>query len=866
LRADDRALADLAASVADGSPVDWQAVEASVAVRDRRIVRHLRLVDSIAALHRSIPPTDVETPAGTPAAPDGRRWGRLVLLELIGKGTSCDVFRAWDSELHRDVALKLLHQEAVGDPLQGPGADPGRDARTRVLDEARRLARLRHEHVVQVYGAEEHDGRVGLWTELVRGESLEELVQERGPLGAREAALFGLDVCAALAAVHGAGLLHRDVKPQNVMREAGGRVVLMDFGTGEDLAGSNRLVGTPLYLAPEIFRGQNASVQSDVYSAGVMLFYLVTGTFPVVAATMEQLLLAHGSRVRQPLRDLRPDVPEGFVRVVERALDADPVRRYRSVGELEQGLRESLDRPPSVADQVPPPAAAPKAPRRFGVPFLTAATALVLLVAALIVWTRSSTFVVAPASVTRVAVLPFRDISSEPAPPYLADELTDQLISTLGQIGSLQVASLTSVMQFRDRSASIVEIGKQLHVDDIVEATLVVVRGRDGNPDRVRINVRLIAAGSDSQIWAQAFERSMGDTLALQSEVARAIAEGISAVLTPAERRRLNQVRPTTPAANEAYYQGLHHLSQSSADGQRAVDAFRRATTLDPDHAGARAGLARGLLTLGFLGAISHQEARAVALSEGNRALALDPDSAEVHAVLADLRFYYDWDWRGADESYRRAIALNTSFARARSQYARYLAAARRGDESIAESVRAAELDPMSASAASTRALMLYYARDYQGALGAIGHALQLEPGSASAYLVLSRIDAARGAIDEAIVANERALAIAGDGSSNGWRVHLIRLQALSGSVDQARAALTRFPAELASRHQRVGSAQLAFVHEALGDRVRALELLEQALSEREPDLLWLAVDPRADALRSEPRFEQVLTRLAIPR
>jgi TolB-like protein/tetratricopeptide (TPR) repeat protein len=640
----------------------------------------------------------------------------------------------------------------------------------------------------------------------------------------------------------------------------------MDFGTGEDLAGTSRLVGTPLYLAPEIFRGQKASVQSDLYGVGVLLFYLVTGKFPVVAATMEQLLGAHANRLRQPLRDVRPDVPEGFVRVVERALDTDPARRYRSVGELEQGLRESLDLPAAVPVQATAPAATPKPRRRRGVAFLAAATALVLLVAALIVWSRSSTTGVVPPSVTRVAVLPFRNISSEPSAPYLADELTDQLISTLGQISSLQVRSLTSVLPFRDRPASMIAIGKQLAVDDIVEATLLVVRGKDGGPDRVRINARLIAAGSDSQIWAQEFERSMGDTLALQAEVARAIAEGIRTVLTPSERRRLNQLRPTTAAANEAYYQGLHYLSQSSADGQPAVDAFRRAITLDPDHAGAHAGLARGLLALGFNGSISHQEARALALWEANQALALDTDSSEAAAALADLRFYYDWDWGGADRWYRRAIALNTSFARARSQYARYLAAAGRGAESIAESVRAAELDPMSASAVSTRAMMLYYSRDYRGALGAIGHALQLEPASASSYFVLSRIDAGLGALDEAVVANERALAIAGDGSSIAWRAHLIRLQALSGSVDGARAALARLPAEVASRKQRLRFTQLAFVHEALGDRARAIELLEQALGEREPDLLWLTVDPRADSLRADPRFEQVVSKLGIPR
>ena len=249
-----------------------------------------------------------------------------------------------------------------------------------------------------------------------------------------------------------------------------------------------------------------------------------------------------------------------------------------------------------------------------------------------------------------MAVLPFRNISSEPAAPYLADELTDQLISTLGQIGSLQVPSLTSVLQFRDRPASMVEIGKQLRVDDIVEATLLVVRGKDGGPDRVRINARLIAAGSDSQIWAQEFERSMGDTLALQAEVARAIAEGIRAVLTPSERRRLNQVRPTTPAANEAYYQGLHYLSQSSADGQRAVDAFRRAIDARPGSRRRPCGSRPRTSGTSDSWIASRTRKRARWRSrKPTRRWRSTRIRAEAAAALADLRFYYDWDWSGAD-------------------------------------------------------------------------------------------------------------------------------------------------------------------------------------------------------------------------
>ncbi len=451
-------LGRLAASVADGTPVDWNHVEPDIAPGERRLVRHLRLVESIASLYRSIPELDETAPDDVPSGP---RWGRLVMLERIGEGMSCEVHRAFDTDLYRPVALKLLHQEGQA----------ARTAHERILQEARRLARVRHPHVVQVLGAEQHDDRVGLWMELVEGESLDRIVKTRGTFGAREASGIGQDICSALAAVHGAGLLHRDVKAQNVLREEGGRIVLMDFGTGEELhrgGGTARIVGTPLYLAPEIFQGKAASIRSDLYSVGVLLFYLVTGDFPVAASSMQQLASAQGQRQVRRLRDVRPDLPSGFVKVVDRALEHEPAARFQSAGEMEAALR---DLPGAFQPQKLVDTATPAAYSRRAI-VAGSLAAMLLLVVGLIAWQRVATRpAVTTPGLTRIAVLPMKDLSPS-ATPYLADALTDQLIATLGQIQSLRVTASGSAARFKGSSAAADEIAKQLGVDALVETSM----------------------------------------------------------------------------------------------------------------------------------------------------------------------------------------------------------------------------------------------------------------------------------------------------------------------------------------------------------------------------------------------------------
>jgi serine/threonine-protein kinase len=326
---DDSVLA-LAAAVLDGTPVDWDAALRSASEATRPVIERLRLV-------AAINPSPHDGAATTPLPPlrVDAYWGPLRLVARIGAGSSGEVWRAWDSRLEREVALKLL-PASVGDP-----ADGGRT----VIDEGRLLARVRHPHVVTIHGAERLDGRIGLWMELVEGDDLESLVRTNGPFAPADVVRIGLDVCHALHAIHEAGVLHRDVKAQNVRRTPDGRIVVMDFGSGRELRTPaepvSDLSGTPLYLAPEIFAGAPATRQSDLYSVGVLLFHLLTGRFPVTGGSVREIAEAHRERRRVFVRDVRPRVPRAVARVVDRSLSGDPTARFASADAFARALRRA---------------------------------------------------------------------------------------------------------------------------------------------------------------------------------------------------------------------------------------------------------------------------------------------------------------------------------------------------------------------------------------------------------------------------------------------------------------------------------------------------------------------------------------------
>jgi len=318
--------------IADGLSVDWSALDAPAPGRAREWAKSLRVLSDIVKLHRDAAADyDQTTLATMPATetaavaePD--TWGKYRLANKVGEGSYGSVYRAWDSELERDVAIKILHRR-VGDTR----------LRERLLQEGRALAKVQHNNVVRVLGIEAHGDRVGLCMEFVRGKTLADIVRDQGRLSAAEAVLIGQDLCRALSAVHRAGFIHRDVKAKNVMRDDAGRIVLMDFGTGraaEAQAAKSDRAGTPLYMAPEALEEGQASPRSDVYSLGVLLYYLVSGDYPVNARTIDELRAAHANREHRWLSELRPDLPVAFMQVVERAIALDPDERYETAGDL----------------------------------------------------------------------------------------------------------------------------------------------------------------------------------------------------------------------------------------------------------------------------------------------------------------------------------------------------------------------------------------------------------------------------------------------------------------------------------------------------------------------------------------------------
>jgi len=871
-RPDAAALLPLAESIADGGVVDWEAAEAIATAEQRAVIRELRVLSNLVGLHRSLP---VDDPGHRPgarstASPAIGSWAHLTLLERLGGGTSGDVYRAWDRHLEREVALKLLKADESVQDLHG----------SRIAAEGRLLARVRHPNVVAVHGVDTHGQRVGLWMELVRGATLEQMLQEHGPLSAREAALAGIDLCRALAAIHAAGLIHRDVKAQNVMREDGGRIVLMDLGTGREADHGGRralhdLAGTPLYLAPDIFDGAPASERTDLYSLGVLLYHLVTGSFPVRATTLDVLKRGHrdGSGVR--LRDARADLPTAFVQVVDKAIAADPSDRYGTAGALEAALVDALS--DTTAERAAAEAAV-KGRSHFrrwalwGLVGLSIAGAAV----AYAVWPTAhdaKVARVAPGAITSIAVLPLENLSGDPSQEYFADGMTDEIIGTLSRLSGINVISRTSAMQFRGSKKPISEIARTLHVDAVLEGSVLLVPTRR-KPDassiqQIRINARLVRASTDSQLWYKTFETVVDDVLVLQRNVANAIADGINSRLTASEQRLVSKASAPILASGQEfatfdlYLKGRYFWNlRTEAGFRQSIQQFQQAIARDPAYAPAYAGLADAYVLLGEYGYVPRDDAQSRAEAAASKALALDDTLAEAYATKAliqESRF----DWRSAEASYQRAIELKPGNASARHWFAAFLASSGRFSEALNQIERALVLDPLSAGINAEYGVILNLAHRYDDAIAQLQRSIDMNPAIGRTHVMLANAYIQTHAFENALAEARKAESLTGAAAED--RAVIGYIDALSGRRSSALA----IAAELARRSERGDvetAGAIAAIHAALGDKDNAFRWLNRSLQRRESWVEYLKVEPKFESLHADPRFANLLARAGLAR
>jgi serine/threonine-protein kinase len=870
----------IAGEIADRTPVDWGQHTTKDAAEAARL-EGLKLVESVALAYGSVmettaddrEPSTLDVVQGVPE--DALfQWGHLRVLEKLGEGSFGEVFRAYDPLLDREVALKLRHAQDLAPPASA----------REFIREARLLARVRHPNVVVVHGADTHDGRIGMWTDLVTGRTLEQFLTDEGPMSAQSVALIGLDLCRALAAVHGAGLVHGDVKAANVMRERGGRIVLMDFGAGLEFArgSADRAAagprGTPLAMAPEVLHGGALTPASDLYSLGALLYRLASGCHPIEAETLGELIERSRSTHITPLRDARADLPAQFVAVIERALARDPADRYQTAGAMEHALLSWIapvgaqgvgDGPSRMTnrpgdDRVGDERAArgivrsrPLRPRRIGAALaLVAAAAVGIFFAANALRTRRP----APSRQVRsIAVLPFQTLDPDVDADVLGVGIADALINRLSRLPEITVSPTSAVLRFANAHPDPQVVGNALGVETVLEGRVQ----RSGG--RTRVTAQLVRASGGKPMWAGTFDQPSTNIFELEDSLSEQLVRALRLHLSDLERADLAW-RPTTSAeAYQDFLMGGHFASKCTAASLRkGADYFEQATRHDPGFSRAYAGLAEALCALPGIEAAPADpgEVYPRAIEAARTALSLDPELAEGHVVLALVAMRHDWDWTKAQAELLGALDLDPSCARAHQALAEFHSVRGEHEQAISEIRVALESDPLSLPANALAGRIYERAGLWVEAAEQLKRALEIEPSFHLVYTYLADADVAHGRLDEAVSNWQNAMALSGrppdevtalgrayasGGMTGAWRWRLERLQ------------------QSAAGGEYVPPALLARAHAAVGEREAAFRWLSGAVETHDEFLLGTIDEPAFDGIRSDARFAALLRRLPWP-
>jgi serine/threonine-protein kinase len=783
----------------------------------------------------------------------GQTISHYKILEKLGEGGMGVVYKAQDTKLDRMVALKFLPANA----------SVNAETKARFLQEAKAAAALNHNNICTIHGVDEVDGKMFIVMEYIEGGTL----REKLPYAKiDDAVTVAIQIGEALQDAHSKGIVHRDIKADNIMLTSKGQAKVMDFGLAK-LKGSLKLtktsstVGTLGYMAPEQIQGGAVDSRSDIFSFGVLLFEMLTGKLPFRGEHEAAMVYSIVHEQPESLTKYIPDAPSGLVHVLGRALEKDPEDRYQSVADMVSELRRGQKKTTrvlrsSAADQAPQrSSAAREESTQAAVPATRKKTIIIAAISVIAVLAvLYNMFIGRQQAIASLAVLPFENIGASPDQEYLSDGVTESIINSLTRISSLRVIPRSTVFRFKGKEMDIQDIGTKLNVGAVLSGR-ITHRG-----EVLEVQVDLIDIKRESQLWGNHYQSSKGDLLSLQQQITNDVSSKLGIGLSSETREKLAKRSTDNTQAYQLYLQGRYYWNKRTAVAlERAIDYFKQAIALDSTYALAHSGLADTYIVQSQYSGIPTSITIPLTQKSARRALALDNSLAEAHTTLA-FSYFEEWKYDEAEREFKQSLLLNPRYATTYHWYNIVLVRTGRIDEASAMIQQARELDPFSPVIALNVGAIALARKQYDEALRYFEKSFELDPSFASGYAWAGVANEKLKKYSEAQAQLEKAVELSGRSSESiaylGW---------FYGKRGMRTEALKLLKENEQRYHAGTGAAyNIARIYAGLGEKGKVLELLEQDIRDHSTFSGQLLTDDVWDDIRTEPRFVALMKKVGL--